>query len=289
LGPTLIGKSAKGRYVELEELNEVPQSETGTTLKLSRIIDVLFHPISIPGLIMLAFYLGIPVLFKALSQKLRSLDYFAQSFLVEIISWYVYAIMVLFLFWYVGFCVRKSALSRNRLPEPYSTGWNNDFYSTFCQTMRITLCFIIFWGPFFVFCWITWCLVITSPFYSEAAIPVLISSSITLVFLAFAITFFPMSLLATVMFESLEGLNPKFVIGSIVSTFFRYFGLLFMYCVLYGIPIAAYEIIRLQIPKEHIQTAHLIMKGWFIYLLFISAHLLGVFFRRNEEKLYWDV
>ncbi|MHC4104625.1 MAG: hypothetical protein ACYSR9_06770 [Planctomycetota bacterium] len=140
-----------------------------------------------------------------------------------------------------------------------------------------------------MFCWITWCLVITSPFYSEAAIPVLISSSITLVFLAFAITFFPMSLLATVMFESLEGLNPKFVIGSIVSTFFRYFGLLFMYCVLYGIPIAAYEIIRLQIPKEHIQTAHLIMKGWFIYLLFISAHLLGVFFRRNEEKLYWDV
>ena len=279
----------KGRGVEFEELNEVPQSETGTTLKLSRIIDVLFHPISIPGLIMLAFYLGIPVLFKALSQKLRSLDYFAQSILVEIISWYVYAIMVLFLFWYVGFCVRKSALSRNRVPEPYSTEWNNNFYSTFCQTMRIILCFIIFCGPFVVSYVITCCLVLTAPFYSEAAIPVLISSSITLVFLAFAITFFPMSLLATVMFESLEGLNPKFVIGSIVSTFFRYFGLLFMYCVLYGIPIAAYEIIRLQIPKEHIQTVLLIMKGWFIYLLFVSAYLLGNFFRRNEEKLYWAV
>jgi hypothetical protein len=275
--------------VELEELNAVEQPEPDTIRKLPWLIDVFCYPISVAGLLMLAFYLGVPVLFQAVAEKLRSSNLFAQSILVEIVSWHIYVPMMVYLFWYVGLCVRESASGRTRAPEPYSMEWGNDFASTFWQTVRVIFCFIIFWGPFFISAFMTWGLLITSPFHANSGDLVLISSLTTILLLAFAIVFFPMSLLATVMFESFAGLNPILMIRSIFSTFFSYCGLLFIYCIIFGSVIFAYGDIRMYLPQEYAQEVGLVFRGLNIYLLIVSAHLLGAFFRRNEEKLYWDV
>jgi hypothetical protein len=275
--------------MELEEGEVTKEIDPETARRLPWFVDVFFYPINTAGLIMLAIYLGVPILFRALAQKLRSLDFFAQSILVEIVSWHIYILMMLYLLWYVGLCVRESASGRKRAPQPYSMEWGNDFASTFWQTVRMAFCFIIFWGPFFISAFMTWSLGITAIFHSDSAPLLFMSSIVTLSLLAFAIVFFPMSLLVTVMFESFAGLNPIIIIGSIFSTFIRYGGLLFIYCVIYGGSIAVYISMRRHIPREFVYIIGFIVKGWSIYLLLVSAHLLGGFFRRNEEKLYWDV
>ena len=85
------------------------------------------------------------------------------------------------------------------------------------------------------------------------------------------------------MFDSFAGLNPFLLIPSIFSTFFQYCGLI----ILFGLLSILFVITALILLKALILGFFLGIV--FIYMLIVSAHLLGRFYFRYQEKLYWEV
>jgi hypothetical protein len=98
--------------------------------------------------------------------------------------------------------------------------------------------------------------------------------------------FFPMILLAAVLFDTYNALNPILIIGSIFRTFFPYCAMvLFFYAgsrLFLKIDSSLYSF-RLLPPVAFIS------KALQLYLIFVAVGLLGRFFYKYEEKLYWEV
>jgi len=105
---------------------------------------------------------------------------------------------------------------------------------------------------------------------------------------SYGVFFFPMGLLAVIMFDSFSGLNPILFIGSIFSTFFPYFGLVLFYYALSSVLVVAIILLQREILPQS-QILLFVFKVINIYLLLIAAHLLGRFYWRYQEKLNWEV
>ena len=103
------------------------------------------------------------------------------------------------------------------------------------------------------------------------------------ILLGTGVFFFPMALLAVIMFDSATGLNPLILIGSIKDTFLRYCLLIIIY----------YSLLAAFIYFDYLLASFFLWKYLSmipqLYFLFVSAALLGAFFHRCEEKLYWEV
>ena len=100
--------------------------------------------------------------------------------------------------------------------------------------------------------------------------------------LGVGIFFLPMSLLAMVIFDTVNALNPILIIASIFSTFFSYIGVVLLFCVpllLIGGILSFSWNPWLSVP----------IRAMGLYLLMMDAYLLGRFFYYDEEKLRWDV
>jgi hypothetical protein len=91
-----------------------------------------------------------------------------------------------------------------------------------------------------------------------------------------------MGLLAVTMFDSFTGLNPILLVGSIFSTLFYYLPLAIVSC---GVVFCIYF---LRVPLEENLVLSMLLYPLRVYLLLVWAHLLGRFYWRYEEKLYWD-
>jgi len=109
-----------------------------------------------------------------------------------------------------------------------------------------------------------------------------LSPSIAIPLLAYGVFFFPMGLLAVVIFDSVAGLNPILIIGSIFSTFFQYCGLILLF-----FAIGALFIISMTILPQFW------LLGFFsnvtlLYMAMVYAHLLGRFAWHYKEKLNWE-
>ena len=98
-----------------------------------------------------------------------------------------------------------------------------------------------------------------------------------------ALFFFPMSLLAAVMYDSFKGLNPFVLIGSIIRTFLPY-------CAMVMVLVWAFFFITEWLPDPQ-ESIGMIFILWClgIYLAMLVAHLLGWFYHRYERQLNWDV
>ena len=97
------------------------------------------------------------------------------------------------------------------------------------------------------------------------------------------IFFFPMGLLAIIMYDSIEGLNPLLIIKSIAVTFFHYLGLSLLLAVVIGV--YGVMFITALLPG----FLRFFSDVAFLYFLFILSHLLGWFYFKNSEKLEWEV
>ena len=96
--------------------------------------------------------------------------------------------------------------------------------------------------------------------------------------------FLPMTLLRVVMYDSLAGLNPFIIVWSIFKIFPRYcLVLLFFY-----LPMVLFVFMARWVPKD-LWGGRFILKAANMYLLLVSAHVLGWFYYRNEERLAWPV
>jgi len=226
--------------------------------KLPWFIDIFLYPTSQPGLVHLAFFAGAKLV-------LSFLGMLPFSGILSIL-------IALYMYWYVTECVRDSAAGRIRAPEAFATSGLGDMWS---QARHIIGCYLIFAGPVgFYFLWtqrmdtLFWAL------------------------LAYGVFFFPMALLACVMFDSIRGLNPLLLLASIFSTFFQYCGLVLLVA---AINLAVTFFRRMHAPDDMEQNwvsgifLEALFYGVWLYAVFIVAHLLGRFYWRNQEKLNWEV
>lgn len=144
----------------------------------------------------------------------------------------------------------------------------------FGQWLYIAACYALFVAPAF--------------FYSIFAGR---TDAIFWILVGYGVFFFPMGLLAVVMFDSSSAFNPILWIGSVFSTLFQYCGLVLL---IIGI-VLGFRVLSGMVTQDSAQfTIGARMLGsafscLLLYLVFVAAHLLGRFYWRNQERLNWEV
>lgn len=177
-------------------------------------------------------------------------------------------IVTAYLFWYLSTCIHQSALGKVRAPETLNRDIGEGIIDIVFVLLRIACCILVCLAPSIAYYsilertdWLCWLL------------------------LACGAVLFPMALLATVMFGSLSALNPFVIIAAVFRTPVRYCLVLLALCV----PIAIAGGILICLPNDAGRTVGFLLRGVHAYLLFVVAHILGRFYYRNEQRLYWPV
>ncbi len=266
---TQTSKSEKTIVSELDSEEEQPEEEPIGERKLPWYIDIFLYPISPSGLIHLIIFVGIPLLISIVRTLMGPL-----GIAVGLPGFFINLAIGLYLCWFITECVRDSAKGGTRAPEAFAMSDLGDMWS---QALHIIGCYLILLGPV--------------GFYH------IFTQKTDVIFwllLAFAAFFFPMGLLACIMFDSVRGLNPILLICSIFSTFVQYIWLvlLIVAIILAFIALPDLEPDKTQ-PPQPPNILMLIVGGIFyglsIYIAFVIAHLIGRFYWRNQEKLNWEV
>lgn len=249
-----------------EEDLEAEETESTGRSKLPWFIDIFLYPISIPGLMHLGIFTIIPLVLSLIRMLLGpfKMAFAFPSLLINIA-------VGLYICWYITECVRDSAKGGRRAPEAFASSGLGEMWS---QSLHIIGCYLIFLCP--------------ALFYSYFTNKTDIVFWLLLVYGAF---FFPMGLLACIMFDSVYGLNPLILIGSIFSTFFQYCGLVLL---ISGIILGLKVIQTIQTNNNQQEIFLMIIMGAIfsailLYVAFVVAHLIGRFYWRYEEKLNWEV
>jgi len=261
-----VPEEAIDQQQESEEDSEAEDTESVGQRTIPWFIDIFLYPISPPGLMNLGIFTIIPLVLSLIGILLGPFG-MAIAFPALLIN----IAIGLYICWYVTECVRDSAKGGLRAPEAFATVGLGEMCS---QSLHIIGCYFILLGPAF--------------FYS------VFSNKTDVVFwflLAYGAFFFPMGLLACIMFDSIGGLNPILLIGSIFSTFFQYCGLVLL---ITGIVLGFRAISMIQTNDVQRATFTMILiEGIFsailLYITLVVAHLLGRFFWLNQKKLNWEV
>jgi len=228
--------------------------------KLPWLIDVLLYPANLHGIIQIAIFLFLSFLIGLLDRLILS-----RLELGGILSLALYALLVGYIFYYFGYCIFDSSKGGRRAPDIRAEHIpdKEDFIS---QLFLILGCVAVCFCPVAIYYGFTQR--IDSTFWLLSACG------------AF---FFPMALLAGVLFDAIHALNPIFIIGSILRTFSTYCGLILSFC-LFGGLVAVMVRIMHRLP-----ILGFISNAVNLYLLFVAAHLLGRFYWWNKDKLDWGI
>lgn len=171
-------------------------------------------------------------------------------------------------FFYIISCVRESAAGAAKAPDSLFSGTFDvgDWRDIIQDFMTTAAPYIFCFCPSFVYLastqrtdWIYFSLLILG------------------------ISYFPMFLLAVILFDSSSGFNPLTHIISIIVTFIPYCILIaqffFLIACFYGVGLAF----------ENSPVSYLISLPCMLYFIMLLAHLLGRFYYLNQDKLNWDV
>jgi hypothetical protein len=237
--------------------------------KLPWPIDILLYPANSPGLMVLAFLTGIPLLMELLRRFMPVLRYLGLMFLVGSVILGLYAV------WYFAECVYDSAKGGTRAPQFTGAGLG-EMWSRVSYLIAV---YIVYLFPAILY------RIIISGFEVTGARFEIIFWALA----GYALVFFPMGLLAMVVNDSISALNPFFLLGSILRTFFHYAGLLLFFAAL-----GAMFWLTAQGGGETDESQPV----WWLealglagsnYGAFVVAHILGRFYWRNRERLDWGL
>ena len=261
--PFVSENIADKRAEELQRLEERLEIAEETKLvgqrKFPWLIDIFLYPISTPALIIIGIIISIPLFIGLVAYLLGPFGFF-----VSIPGFFINIVVGLYMYWYLCHCVRDSAEGNIRAPDVLVS--SPTIGDMFFQTMKVVICLLFFSAPMLIY------------FYNTR------STDFTFWLLfGFAVFFFPMGFLAVIMFDSINGLNPILLIGSIFSTFFQYLGLLFFFSILGWLIIQIFSVTSASVILS------LLLPLVIIYLSLVTAHLLGRFYWRNRERLRWEV
>jgi hypothetical protein len=231
-------------------------------------VDIFLYPINRPGLINLAVTFGVPLVLILLTLGCIAI---AQSAPVMIFVAVPLAMgtalaslfMALYLGWYVTECVRSSSEGQIRAPD--TIGRTPGLMELFALCFQACLCAMVFLG-------MKW------SFHATFMAPVWMEETLD-TFLAFML---PMTLLSIISLESIRGLNPLLNMKLIGRTFLPYCGVaiplylahraLFIAC-LGSLPAPANSIVLILCE---------------VYGAMVSAHVLGRFAWKQQDKLIWE-
>ncbi len=226
-------------------------------------IDMLLYPVSLGGLVNVGIYI--------LGQT------FAPLFCC--MGWVVQLVLTIFIHWYFCECVRDSADGGLRAPD--TVGRQDSLIEMFLQMVRISLGVLIYLYSSVM-------LYRGFLFLSDSEPnPIIIATT-----LALGGFLFPMAMLGVSILESIEGLNPILIIRSVACAFLPYCGLVLLF---YGLIVAYFLLIAgasltsmsLGGPIASIITMIILRRVMFFWALLVSAHILGRFYWRYEERMGW--
>ena len=251
----------------INQQQESEETEPAGHRRLPWFIDIFLYPVSLPGLTHLAIFTIIPTLIAILRTSLGK-----AGMIVGLPGFIINILIFLYIGWYFTECVRDSAKGGTRAPKAFASIGTGEMWS---QMQHIVGCYLILVSPVFFYNLYTgkldavyWGLLITGSF------------------------FFPMGLLACIMFDSVSGLNPKLLIGSIFSTFFQYCGLVLLVIAVIFIFTQLAGMLETKATQKP-SAAMLILGGalFFIglYIASVIVHLIGRFYWRYKDKLNWEV
>ena len=241
------------------------QPEVVEKRKLPWPIDILLYPASASGLKNVgAIAIGQPL---------------AEFLSVCCLGWILQIIIALYMFWHFCECIRDSACGGLRAPATFDI--RPSLGQMLWGYLGLLACYLLFFGP------VTFYRAHTE--LSQIETNAVIFWSLQ----TYGIFFFPMAILAVVMFESVMGLNPVLIIRSIAATFLPYCGLIVLF---YGLDVMfVIGVMRLLSAARAsgsiltlLLTPILVLAG-FLWLLLVAGHLLGRFYWRYYEKLNWKV
>lgn len=250
-----------------EWVGKIDEAEKAAARKLPWLIDIFLYPTSISGLVNLGIFWILPILLRFIATLLP----------IPIVWFLVWLVIIAYMFYYFTECIRDSALGGIRAPE--NIGNLPDVGDAFSRLMEIVASVVIFWGPVVAYS-------IYKIFWQPGSAIFVYDPKTDAIFwllLGYGIFFFPMGLLALVMFKSTSAFNPFLWVASIFSTFFQYCCLVLFFCVLGWLVSKTV----FSFPQSHL-FAYLFGAA-FIYLAMVAAHLLGRFYYLNSEKLNWEV
>jgi hypothetical protein len=246
------------------------KKEAPSNRKLPWLIDILLYPASGQGLgniaiIMLVQFLSI------------FLCIFGGIFNILIFA---------YMYWYFCECIRDSAVGGLRAPS--SLGSERELLGEVWECLRLIACYLFFFGP--VMFYRAYCL------FSDIEM----SGEIYWLLLSYGVFFFPMAILAVVMFGTINGANPILLIRSIISTFLQYCGFIVLFYglgILYKAGVAVMTVSTVasvgsvSLGPKIMSFVFLLIatRVGFLWMLFVTGHLLGRFYWRYKEKLYWEV
>lgn len=239
--------------------------------KFPWLIDIFFYPTSPAGLLILSIVILGSAFMDLILLAIAFFNIGALSALISLILLIGFLIIRIILwlygYWYFSVCIEESARGKTRAPEILTRDTNEDVLEIFTNMFRLVFCLLLCTGAALVY-WLN-----TKQL-----------NEIFWILLTVGVFFLPMVLLRMVMFDSLSGLNPFAIVWSIFKIFPRYcLVLLFFY-----LPMVLTALMARWVPLE-LWGGRFILKATNMYLLLVSAHVLGWFYYRNDERLQWPV
>jgi len=212
-------------------------------------IDIFMYPMNLAGLIHLGILAGFPLL---VGLSLMILGPLAR--LIWIIPLCIGIAVKLYYCWYLSECVNDSASGGTRTPDAFSS---TDLSEQFTLAIHLFATYVMFAGPAFFYHLyfhrvdtLFWCLA------------------------GYGVVFFPMGLLAMVLYQDSSALNPFKLLLAIAKCLLPYLGLMIL---LVGV-------LGLFVLLSHIP---ILGQCFWVYGSFILAHLLGRFYWRNQARIGW--
>lgn len=255
------------RAIEKEhESVETEDTESLDRCKLPWIIDAFLYPISASGMVHLAVFVIVPLLFGLF---IRLIEYILRPSLGMATAEFTGPVTIIFevifysyVCYYVADCVINSAKGNRRatesvMPDTISIG---DFIS---QAFVIIGCAAVCVSPVLLY-------------------SVLIKRTDLWFWLlsAYGLFFLPMSLLRGIMFDTFNALNPIEIVRSISRVFVSYCGLVFFFIIFGGFVWGILPRVPIwNFPKTIVE----------FYLIFVLAHRLGWFYWWHKDRIDWGL
>ena len=234
--------------------------------KLPWIIDIFLYPLSASGVIHLAVFIFLPLLFsflvgllgRLLAPHLREGTSYILTYLV--VPFYI--VFYSYLLYYIAYCILDSTRGNRRAPDTAISD-NFDAGDLVSQVILLLGCIAIcLWPPAVYYL-----------FNRQTGLWFWLLS-------ACGVFFLPMSFLRGVMFDSFDTLNPMRIIQSICNTLVPYCGLVLFFFAVGGF---------IQLMSRQSPLPSIFSKAIVIYLVLVLAHRLGWFYWWHKDRLKWGL
>lgn len=233
-------------------------------------IGVLLYPTSPPGLMVLGFLTGIPLLLGFIRGVAPLVGYLGIGFVL------IAGVLGLYAGWYLAECVYDSARGGTRAPAFVGAGVSE----MWSRVSYLLVVYIVYLLPV-----VLYKIIISGFDVTGDEFDILFWA-----LAAYALLFFPIGLLAMVVNDSISALNPLFLLGSIFRTFFQYAGLMLLFG---GLVALLWLTAQGQGHGETDEPQPLWLEAVGLavgnYAAFLVAHALGRFYWRNRERLDWGL